>query len=76
MQIIETSKRVFFVFDKMKNYVQIYHYVCMYHFHVRVVSLLKHPFEGDDGRRLNTIWYFGPHFWAKNVRDFLGDELQ
>jgi len=37
---------------------------------------LKHSFEGNDGRRLNTIWYFGPHFWAKNVRDFLGDELQ
>ena len=74
MQITATSKIVFFVFDKMKNYAQAYDYVCMIIFMSEL--FLKHSFEGNDGRRLNTIWYFGPHFWAKNVRDFLGDELQ
>jgi len=41
MQITETSKIAFFVFDKMKNYAQIHDYICMYHFHVRVVSQIS-----------------------------------
>jgi len=25
---------------------------------------LKFPFEGKSGTRLNTVWYWRPHFWA------------
>jgi len=36
---------------------------------------LKFPFEGKSCRRLNSVWYWRPQFWANKCKGTFSEEL-
>jgi len=41
-------------------------YIIIHLLHVR--GVFKLPFYSKDDRRLNTVWYWKSHFWAKKCK--------